>query len=301
MIELTEADYERFCSLPKVQKLIANLEEEERSGRRYYRRWLIVGIVTSAVTAIGLALTAHWIAPLLASIFTFLLFFGIGAWPLMRTGTDFKLQLLEALADQHGLTYVDTGFEPPGYPQAHEPLFWGSNAQAFHDLIWGADGDRRFAIYEARIVRQRQKNSTKYFSGTIYAFQRSRAGQGTTVIVPDRGIFNLFQAKKGLQRINLPEAEEFERRFEVYSDAFQEAKGLLQDPEFRRMMLELREGGNVFLYVGTDDVLAAVTCPDRFEHGSMFKRMPARDRIRRVFDDIAGSLRIMKRLKNVVN
>ena len=132
-----------------------------------------------------------------------------------KAGKALKLPVLETLAEKGGLTYMETGFDPPVYPEARKALFgnWLST-QTFTDLFHGTDEDgSRFALYEGTSgppLRARTRHTV--FSGQIYAWQRRATGGGEIVIVPDRGIFNFFKPLGGMERVKFENDPDFEKQ-----------------------------------------------------------------------------------------
>ena len=101
----------------------------------------------------------------------------------------------------------------------------------------------------------------------MYAFQRRARSGGEIVIVPDRGLFNFFKPLSGMERVRFESDPEFEKKFEVYAFEPHEALMLIGS-DVRRQLLELRQAGRVFGYVGPEDVFVAATGKNKFEAGS---------------------------------
>ncbi len=125
------------------------------------------------------------------------------------------------------------------------------------------------------------------FSGQAYAFQRRARSSAEIVIVPDRGLFNFFKPAPGAVRVKFDSDPEFEGKFEVYATEPSAAQ-LLIGSDVRRTLLELRQAGKVFAYVGGDDAFVAVTGKNRFEPGGMFRSTPSDQRIKTMFDDVCA-------------
>ena len=62
-------------------------------------------------------------------------------------------------------------------------------------------------------------------------------------------------------------------------------------------MLELRQAGRVFAYVGPEDVFVAATGKNKFEAGSMFRATAGEERVRTMFDEVCESLGHLRALK----
>jgi len=298
MTEFTASDFANLCSQGPVREQITTIEARRSAAVRRFWLVLLGGTVGALLLAIviGNALggTIGWILFVVIMIGIVIL-----AWnPLSAASVAIKHPTLEAIAAQGGMTYLPSGFNPPVLEEARRPLFgsWLSGA-TFTDLLQGEDSDgRKFAVYEATLTRGHGKHKTQVFSGQVYAFQRRRETQGEVVAVPDRGLFNFFKPSGGFERMRF-EDPDFEKKFEVYATDPQEANMLFGSMAVRRLLLDLRRSGHIFVYVGPSDVLVAVTGKDRFEPGSMFRSKGGDERVRLMFDDVCASLGILKDLK----
>jgi hypothetical protein len=112
-------------------------------------------------------------------------------------------------------------------------------------------------------------------------------------------LFNFFKPAPGAVRVKFEADPEFEKKFEVYATEASAAQ-LLIGRDVRRTLLELRQAGKVFAYVGGDDAFVAVTGKNRFEPGGMFRSTPSDQRIRVMFDDVCASATLLERLKAVL-
>ena len=175
-----------------------------------------------------------------------------------------------------------------------------SHALTFSDLFHGNDQDGlRIAFYEASLRKRSGKSTYVVFSGQVYAFQRRARSNAEIVIVPDRGLFNFFKPAPGAERVKFETDPEFERKFEVYATEPGAAQ-LLIGSDVRRTLLELRQAGKVFAYIGGEDAFVAVAGKNRFEPGGMFRPTPSDQRIRAMFDDVCASVALLERLKAVL-
>ncbi|MBX7248562.1 MAG: DUF3137 domain-containing protein [Caulobacteraceae bacterium] len=299
MTEFTAAQFEEVCAAEPVKSQIDGIEMVRAAAVKQF--WMVMvggglGVLVLAVLA-GIMLHSGGIG---AGVFIVclvgVLIFAFRPVEAARRGL--KQPMLTALALRGGLEYVDSGFEPPFYMGVRKSLFgsWLSE-QTFTDLFRGRDeAGKPFAIYEAHLQQGSGKNRTTVFQGQMYGFGRA-GGAGVTVITPDKGLFNFFKPEPGMQRIKFEANPEFEKRFEVYSTNPGEATSLLASPTLQNRLLELRGKGKVFAYVGPEEALIAITGGDRFEPGSMFKATDGRDRARMMFDDVCGSLAILKELR----
>jgi len=298
MIEYSEDHYRDLCRSGRVAIEISTIEEKRRDAVR--RFWLVLVVV------VALAATILWYLSdeatlgfgIVAALFVLVIGGIVAALPLGRAGRALKLPVLETLAEKGGLTYMETGFDPPVYPEARKALFgdWLSS-QSFTDLFHGSDEDgRRFALYEGTLTRRQGKSTHTVFSGQMYAWQRRAKGGAEIVIVPDRGIFNFFKPLSGMERVKFESDPDFEKRFEVYAYEPQQAQMVI-GADLRRLLLELRQAGRVLGYVGPEDAFVAATGKNRFEAGSMFRSVSGEQRVRAMFDDVCAGLAVLRRLR----
>jgi hypothetical protein len=289
--------YDSVCGDPMVREQIGSLETGREDAVRYFWTWILAGVLVSA--AIMAALYAMgwagfiFITPFVVMIGAFL----IGSRRIHKVNRAIKLPVLQALAARAGLEYMEKGFSPPVYPEAEKALFGGLSSRLFTDLFHGKDDQGKgIALYEAHLVRSSGKSSHTVFQGQVYAVERSRTGGGTTVIVPDRGLFN-FIKPKGLERVRFDTDAAFDAKFEVYATGEMEARQLLFDSGFRAHLLALGEAGRVFVFVGPEGALLAATGKDKFEAGSMFSARPAADRIKAMVEDVRAALVTLSTVK----
>lgn len=299
MTELTASDFPALCSDPAVQERIGAFETERgEAAVKFWTRGVIgLGLAIAAVVTLSMAgwEVAAWI------VFGL---FAVGAiWgalaPLLAAKAAMKNPVLDAIAKRAGMEYFPDEFEPPVFGSAYRLLFGGGfSSTTYTDLFNGIDEENRgFAFYEATLQRRSGKNTHTIFSGQIYAIQRRPGHSGHTVIVPDRKLFNFWKPAKDMARIPVAGDETFERRFEVYSNAEMEARQMLFDTALRQRLLALREGGRVYVYLGPDEAMVAVSGKNRFEPGNMLRRVPGTDRVRSMFDDVCAALGLLRELK----
>ncbi|HEY7809664.1 MAG TPA: DUF3137 domain-containing protein [Allosphingosinicella sp.] len=303
MIELTANHFAELCAEQTVRERLGAVEEERRAATRTFWTRAAIGIVL-AVAALLSLLASGW--PTVAIILFVLLLIGTGfaaAKPLMDVSEGLKLPVLDQLARRCSLEYIPSDFTPPVYERARGLLFGsGLSSQTFADLFHGADEEGRgYALYEACLQRRVGKNTTTVFTGLMYGIHRKPGLSGITVAVPDKKIFNFFKPARNMERVAIDGDPEFERRFEVYSTAPMEAKQLFFSSDLRRRLLELRKDGPVSVFVSPEEALvAAYSNKNRFEPGSMLRRLPPQERVKRMFDDLAGSLETLRALRGEV-
>ena len=302
MIEFTADHYRELCRTSSVRERIATLEETRRSAVLGFWRYLLGAILLAAAIIVSLTATGWTLAGWAIGLVVLIAGIVLAVLPLSRASKELKHPVLEAVAKQGEMEYLPDGFDPPVYPDARKTLFgnWLSG-QVFTDLFHGTGADgKRYAMYEASLTRKSGKSTQTVFTGQIYAFQRRSKGSGSIAIVPDRGIFNFFKPAKGMNRVKFDGDPAFESRFEVYASHPSEALALLGS-DARRQLLQLRERGRVFAYVGPEDMLVAAWGRNRFEAGSMLRSLGGEERVRRMFDEVCESLDVMRALKRVLD
>ena len=298
MIEFTQQHFDDLCRDPAVRAEIGAIEEKRRKGLR--RFWLLLaGSILLGIAAAVSLFAYQWPgAGIILGFVVVIVGIIAGLAPLTAAKEDLKHPVLEALAARGGMTYVPSGFDPPVFPEAGRILFGRLSGYSFTDLFHGDDDGKRYAIYEGTLTRRSGKNTVTVFTGQIYAFQRRSRGSGETAIVPDKGLFNFFKPS-GMERTKFESDPEFEKKFEVYSSE-PSAAAMLVGSDVRRHLLELRQAGRVFAYVGPEDVLVAVWGKNRFEPGSMFRARSGEERTRLMFDDACASMTVLRGLKAVL-
>lgn len=298
MTDFTTEHFEEICNSEAVKTQIETVETVRAAAVKQF--WMI--LVGGLAATLAITVVASMVEPMVGGIAFFI---GIVATfifclrPIDKVRKGLKQPMLEALAGRGGMQYAAAGFEPPFYMGARKALFgaWLSD-QTFTDLFRGEDEHGRpFAFYEAHLEQGSGKNKSTVFQGQMYGFATSGGGQDAIVIVPDRGMFNFFKPGKGMERIKFESHPEFEKRFEVYAANPSKAMGVLGSQQLRERLLALRGKGKLFAYVDGDEALFAITGKDRFEPGSMFKATDGQQRARLMFDDVCGSVALLKELR----
>ena len=300
MIQLDSTHFEKVCGAAEVCGPIERIEDERRAAvRKFFIRGAI-GLALAAAAVMTL-MNAGWETVAIIVGIGFLIATVIAALaPLSAALEGLKHPTLDAIAAQCGMEYFPDGFDPPAFGSAAALLFGGGgfSSTTFTDLLNGTDADGRGeAVYEACLQRRSGKNSYAVFSGQMYAIQRRPGRTGHLAIVPDRKLLNFWKPASDMARIRIENDPQFEKKFEIYATDEMEARQLAGDAAFRARLLELRQGGRIFVYAGPDEALIAVTGKNRFEPGSMFRSREGRERVRLIFDDVAESLRLLGELK----
>lgn len=299
MASFAAPDFDALCREGPVSAQIRTIEETRRAA--VSRFWLVllgglalgaaIGFAIGSASQTGFGVVAFVLFAIGASV--------AAAMPLGKARDAIKLPTLEALARQGNLTFTPSGFDPPVFAEAQQPLFgsWLSSA-TFTDLFYGVDAEgKHLAFYEGTLTRGHGKQRTQVFSGQFYAYERRRGSRGESVAVPDRGIFNFFRPAGGFDRVRIEADDTFDRKFEVYASDEAEARMLFANTTARRLLTELREQGRVFVYVGPEGVLVAVTGRNRYEPGSMFRSVTGEQRVRLMYEDVCGALQLVGRLQ----
>jgi hypothetical protein len=299
MNELSADCFEDLCREMPVAEPLATLDEKRGEALRKFWMWTALGVVLGPAAFFTL-LSSRWGGlSVVAGLLLLIVPIVVGFSALSKVGEALKVPVLERIAARAGLEYMEKGFSPPVYPLARDALFGRHlSSEVFTDLFHGKDEQgRACAVYEARLTRQSGKNRRTIFSGQVYAFQRGPGGAGETVVRPDRGLFN-FVHPSGMERVELEgAAADFDRKFEAYSTEPGAARSLLVDGTLRQLLLDLRQGGRVWAWIGPDDALVAIAARNRFEPGSMLRSRPGRDRVRNMLDDACDALATLGKLK----
>lgn len=299
MFEYTARHFDDICRDSTIAGEIGAIEEKRSKAAKRFWLLLVGSIVFGLIVLVALTGSGWPVMGAIAAVAVVVAAIFGGLAPLNAAKADLKHPVLETLARAGGMEYLPSGFDPPVFPSASKILFGGISGYTFTDMFHGTDADgRRFAVYEGTLTRRQGKNTATIFTGQMYAFQRRSAGTGETAIVPDKGIFNFFKPS-GMDRVKFESDPDFEKKFEVYADQPASAT-VLVGSDVRRQLLELRQSGQVFVYVGPEDVLVAIWGGDRFEPGSMFRSRSGQERVKLMFDDVCGSMTVLRKLKSVL-
>ncbi len=139
----------------------------------------------------------------------------------------------------------------------------------------------------------------KIFRGICILLTMNKNFKGRTVVLKDKGLFNVFKQIKGLQRVKLEDSV-FETLFEVYSSDQIEARYLLTTAFMERMLklTGLYEGKNIqFSFKDNQLLLAISTKQDMFEACSFFRSNVNKKKIDRVFNQFYTVFSVVDILK----
>ena len=154
MIELTAGHFDALCRTEPVLSRIGSIESDRKQAVMQFSMRLL-GTLAGALATLVLLIDVQAAVAIIASL-ALLVGGVIWAWvPLNRAKEGLKLPVLEALAEQAGLTYHQDNFDPPVFGEAQPALFGAVSSATFSDLFYGKDEeDRNFAFYEATLTRQ---------------------------------------------------------------------------------------------------------------------------------------------------
>ena len=102
-----------------------------------------------------------------------------------------------------------------------------------------------------------------------------------------------------MERVRFEADPEFESRFEVYAVEPEQAM-MTVGANLRRALLDLRQAGRVFGYIGPEEVLIAGWGRNRFEAGSMFRAIPGEERVRAMLQDVCAGLATLEQLRAAI-
>jgi hypothetical protein len=298
MTELTADTFNEICRTEPVQAQLAASEATHAKVQRTTRVMVIGVLLLTAV----LGVIAYLIEPtwaIFVGVFGLVGLFWAMSAAKAKAASELKSALLPHIAERAGLTYEAQPHEPQGFGSVRKTLFGSANQMNFADGFSGRIDGREAAFYEADLEQvTRGKNSSTHtiFKGQIFWFRRRTASQARIVVVPDKGLFNVFKPARGMERVKFEGDRDFEKRFEVYSDKPAQAEIMLGSSDLRARLLELRGKGALFLQIDGDETVVAVPGPNRFEPGDMGKKLSGEERARRMFDDLCASLTLAREL-----
>ncbi|MBN8551404.1 MAG: DUF3137 domain-containing protein [Caulobacterales bacterium] len=282
---MSHPDLDQLCDGP-LAPVLEGLEARRRAAVTRFV-WIMAGFAVLAITCL------IFIPDLAFKFFGggAILFIGwlVASRPLEATARALKAPAVAAISQARGLTYEATDFSADGYEALH-PLLGRPNDRTFRDRFAGERSGTAFAFYHAALIAGSGKSRREVFKGLIYAVTR-RALQGETVVMPDRGLFNLFSPGTGMERVRFEDDPDFERNFEVYSTRPDEARAVINSVA-RQTLKGWRTGsGPMFARLASDQVTVAIADPDdRFGVGPMLKSIPGRERVRGLWEELDRAL-----------
>lgn len=223
------------------------------------------------------------------------------AWAAWKLGEAYR-----RLYKERVLPRLAARFGPLAWRPAQPPLEEFRRHRLFPDWddcdaddeIFGEYRGMPLSIVELKLTKGSGKNERTIFHGLTAAVTLPRGLSGTTVVVPDRGLFgNLAERIRGgpCQPVRL-EDPAFERAYQVYGSDQISARALLT-PAFMERFLALAGSGRFGAPAALVQdnrllmALGAVAARDLFEPPSYRKPAAGREALTRLHDDIEAVLR----------
>jgi hypothetical protein len=288
LIELTDRDFQDLCADETVRRIIADANRNGRRAASGFWALLITGLLMVGAGT-WFAIASGWlVAGVIFGSFGVLIVYILATVPLAMAGRAIKLPVYERLAARHGLDYAALSPTPPASRAAMHALFGDELAtESYTDYFHGKRLDAEdFTTCQAYLLGEKGSR----FNGRVFAFAREHDGGGHLLVTPDSP--HWVDPATEL----MSEDPDFRCVFRVHASDEWEARALL-GPEARRTLLDLRRRGKVRLYAGPGEILVAVEGRKGFTPGLGFRFRKAEDRIRRMFDDLADSLAVLRRLR----
>lgn len=292
MIELTDRDFEDLCADETVRRIIADADRNGRRAALGFWGLLIVGLLMVGAGS-WYAIAFGWLVTgVIVGSFGVLIVYILAAVPLAMAGRAIKLPVYERLAARHGLDYAALSPAPPASRAAMQALFGDEPAtESYTDYFHGKRLDAgEFTTCQAYLLGEKGSR----FNGRLFAFVRDHGSGGYLLVTPE--------SPTGVDPATelIPDDPDFGCAFRIHASDAGEARALL-GPEARRTLLDLRRRGKVRLYAGPGEMLVAVEGRKGFTPGLGFRFRKAEDRIRRMFDDLADSLTVLRRLQEALD
>jgi hypothetical protein len=235
-----------------------------------------------------------------------LMFMGAGAFAGYFWAASGLSQAYARLYKERVLPKLAAGFGRlawrPGQPPIDEfrrhRLFPDWDDWSAEDEIFGEYRGMPLSIVELKLTKGSGKNERTVFHGLTAAVTLPRGLKGTTVVIPDRGMFgNLAERLRGgpCQPVRL-EDPTFEKAYEVYGSDQVSARALLTPAFMERFMAFAAAGhfGAPAALVQDNRLLMALGTMDGrdlFEPPSYRKPAAGREALSQLHDDIASVLR----------
>ena len=279
------------------------LQEKEQDRLKARRDALLFGGVAALlITAIViLALSSsgerdlYWVAAFATGIVGMF----AAAWSYSRVQKSVKAFLLEKTCG-----FLDMGYSLEA-PRTHVEAFKSLQLLPFHhwskveDEITGELDGVDFHVMDAKLSRRSGKSNRTVFRGVLATFQVERPFAGITIVARDKGwLGKLFEGSGGrFQRIEF-EDDDFERRFDVYSDSPPDSRALLDRVMVERLKsLSDSLGGRLAVAFNDRRVLASVNRKkDLFEAGGLSQPLDDPRRVQAIVDDIGFALGVAEAL-----
>ncbi|MGD2132377.1 MAG: DUF3137 domain-containing protein [Maricaulaceae bacterium] len=290
----TREPFEEFFPRIVAPALAAKEAEREQAVR-----WFIAAVAVGGVLAllVVLATFARGAPSPAAGFIAFVALaggVGVGFGILAAFATGVKDVLLPLIARYAGVSFKRYVPDVSSIRRFVEHgLLPTYDRSSFEDFLSGFRADCPFELFEAHLKKRRtdSKGRTRYttcFRGQLLRVLVPMEFLGTTVVLRDAGLFNVFIKPKGeLKRVGLVDPK-FEKTFEVFGSDQVEARYLLT-PDFMERLLHLEEllkGKKARAAFDDGELLIAIEGGNLFEPGSMFKPLADEARARKVLEEI---------------
>ena len=227
-----------------------------------------------------------------------------------------KNNIMSDFANFFGTFSYENGKYLPDNLLIKSELFKNYNTHSGDDYFYGTYKDVGIMISEEKLQKitvsyetstnidgytTKKQNTRKktIFQGICILLTMNKNFKGRTVVLKDKGLFNVFKHISGLQRVKLEDIR-FEELFEVYSSDQIEARYLLT-AAFMERMLKLSElyGGKSIQFSFKDNqlLLAIPTKKDMFEACSFFRSNVNKKKIDKVFEQFYTVFSVVDILK----
>jgi hypothetical protein len=317
MRELSDADYDALKRAPAVRAGLAGIESRREAAKR--RFWIV--LPTGAVLLAG-QFWFFWQRDM-AMVGTIILVLGAlatwltASWGLMSVNEALKEGILTEAARMVGLRYAKRADEHPVMTEAQAFLFHTGGTPLITDLLDGEEeGGRKLSFFEMGLSHTTRRNNddddettVTDFAGQMFAFSRAEPGEGVVAVRPAAGLLGSLLSQsvsvemsgfKAVARsVEFGEDPPFDAAFDIVASDPDLAEAVLT-PEIRRLLLELRAVERVWFYCGPKSVLIGLWGSNRFEGGGMLQSGTVEDRVRAMIDDLNDSVRMARRLLEVI-
>jgi len=300
-----EAERALFQAEGDLEQVLAELETVRLRTRRQITAGAFWRAPLCVLVAVGL-----WIASQYGSdrgdVFDLVMLIGVAAiagyaWAAWKLGEAYR-----GLYKERVLPRIAAGFgrlswrpaQPPLAEFRRHRLFPDWDDAAAEDEIFGDYRGLPLSIIELKLTKGSGKDERTVFDGLTAAVTLPRGLAGTTVVIPDRGMFgNLAERLRGgpCEPVRL-EDPTFEKAYEVYASDQISARALLTPAFMERFMVLAgsgRFGAPAALVQDNRLILAlgSTSGGNLFEPPSYRKPAAARDAVAQLHDDIEAVLR----------
>ncbi len=214
------------------------------------------------------------------------------SWKFGKLSLETKQTLVAKICQHIGWNFHSTEFIPiPLDVFLEYGLLSRPDRSRFEDQMWGLAHGCAFRLNEAHLEKKTRNskggtNWSTIFRGVLIEIDFTREFLGQTLIMRDAGLFN--RKKRGeLKRVGLVDPV-FEKIFECYGTDQVEARYLLT-PTFMQRLVDLEtllSGKRLRAGFVGGKLHIAISAPNQFEAGSMFKPLTDTARTQKILDEI---------------